>query len=141
MSYATTSDLELRLAPDFLAALADENADGSPEGDILEAALDDASAEMDSFLAARFATPVSPVPDSLLRVCADLAIYYLYLRRREAVSQECLRRASEARDRLRGWAIGEENLEGATPRLARMKSDSLTMDQEKSFDRSTLEPY
>lgn len=141
MPYATEQDLKDRLGSDLLAALADENGDGAPDTAILQAALDDASAEMDSTLALRYAVPVNPAPEILRRINADLAAHFLFLRRREAVSPEQLRRASHARAELLAWAEGRSDLEGAAPRLHALKSESLTREQEKIFGRDTLESY
>ena len=141
MSYASEPDLKDRLGGDLLAALADENGDGAPDSTILQAALDDAAAEIDSTLAFRYAVPVNPAPEILRRINADLAAQFLFLRRREAISPEQLRRAAGARAQLLAWAEGRSDLDGASPRLRAFKTESLTREQEKLFDRETLEPY
>lgn len=40
--------------------------------------LDDASADIDSYLSQRYEVPLSPVPRVLVRIACDLARYYLY---------------------------------------------------------------
>lgn len=46
--------------------------------DKIEAALSDAHNLIDSYLAGRFALPLSPVPQVLPRIACELARYYLY---------------------------------------------------------------
>jgi phage gp36-like protein len=141
MPYATQQDLKDRLAPAILLQLADDDSNSIPDSDLLDAALEDAAAEIDATLAARYATPVSPAPATLLRLNADLAIYYLFLRKTAVISVEHLARAREIRDQLAAFASGQSDLEGAAPILNALDSDSTTEDQEKVFDRETLEPY
>jgi phage gp36-like protein len=141
MAYALHSDLRDRLGPDWIAALADEDGDGAGDDSILDAAIGDASAEIDATLSGRYATPVDPAPEILKRLCVDLAVQFLFLRRREATAPEYLQRAGEARAALRAWGEGEAELEGAEPLLKRMKCDSTTRDQEKHFGRDELDSF
>ena len=141
MAYAQQSDLQDRLGSDILTLLADEDGNGAADPAILQAALDDASAEIDASLAARYVTPVSPAPQVLLRLAVDLAVYFLFMRRREAISSEHLQRWREAREFMDRIARGMAELEGAATRLRSMKSESSTLDQIKHFDRDTMEPF
>jgi phage gp36-like protein len=141
MPYATENDLTARLGADLAVLLADEDADGAPDSAILAAALADAQAEIDTALASRYATPVSPAPALLTRLNVDLAVYFLFIRRREAISPEHLTRWREAREQLDQFARGELALEGAEPRLAGFKTDSTTREQQRRFDRDALDSY
>lgn len=141
MPYAQTSDLLSRLAPELIQSVADDNGDGAADDTILEAALDDASAEIDAVLGGRYAVPVAPIPDLLLRLAIDLAIYFLFIRRRSSVTAEHLARAREARSQLAALGAGELILEGVATRLARLESDSTAREQERLFDRQSLDSF
>lgn len=141
MPYATEADLTTRLGADLAVLLADEDADGAADSAILSAALADAAAEIDAALASRYATPISPAPALLTRLNADLAVYFLFLRRREAITPEHLARWRDAREQLDQFASGELALEGVSPRLAGFKSESTTREQPRRFDRDALDSY
>lgn len=91
MSYAAQSDIEDRLHVEDLRRLCfeglpeDYETDGEYESardeavaERTETALSDASDFMDGHLAARYETPVTPVPGILRTLCADIAIFYLH---------------------------------------------------------------
>ncbi|MCX7017107.1 MAG: DUF1320 family protein [Candidatus Sumerlaeota bacterium] len=59
MSYATLDDLEKRIAPQTLVELADDDGDGAADAEVVAAALADADAAIDSYLSARYATPLA----------------------------------------------------------------------------------
>ena len=141
MAYATQTNLEDRLGSDLLALLADEDGDGAGDASILAAALDDASAEIDAALAGRYATPVATPPAILLRLTVDIAVYFLFTRRREAIAPEHVARWKEARVFLDRIARGETDLDGAQERLSRMKTESSTREQARRFDRDALDSF
>lgn len=72
MTYATRTDLEERYGEDELTQRESMLATGA-----VAQALADADAEIDSYLAGRYVTPLSPVPDNLPRVACAMARYYL----------------------------------------------------------------
>lgn len=80
MTYAAYDDLATRFGEVKLAQLTCRGAQLSPEPDreVVEAALNDASETVDGYAAARYRTPLSPVPAPVRRWCADMAVYYLY---------------------------------------------------------------
>lgn len=78
MAYLTPDALKTRLGNDELIALADLNRDGTPDTDVVQRALDDASAEIDVYLGQRYAVPLSTTPAIVTRLCADIARYRLY---------------------------------------------------------------
>ena len=141
MAYAQEQDLKDRLGSELVTLLADEDGDGAGDPTILQAVLDDGAAEIDASLAPRYVTPVSPVLPLLLRMNVDLAVYFLFIRRRDAISAEHLARWKEARSDLDDLARGRSELEGAATRLRGMKSESTTREQEKRFDRDSLETF
>ena len=141
MAYATIEDLSARVGGEILVLLADEDGNGAADPAAMEAALGDAALEIDAALAGRYATPLSPPPPALLRANVDLAIYLLYLRRREAVPRETLERAKETRAALAAIAQGKLALDGAAARLDALEARSTTLGTPRSFDRETLGPF
>ena len=81
MTYATAEDLVTRFGEVTLAQLTDrgELPDGKPDEAVLTAVLTDATETIDGYAAARYRTPLSPVPAPVRRWCADMAVYYLYV--------------------------------------------------------------
>jgi len=82
MAYATAEDMETRLTPARLLVIAgiDTDADGcndAPDLERIGPALDDASAEADSYLNARYAVPFPFVPPALKNAVCDIAAYLL----------------------------------------------------------------
>lgn len=141
MAYAVTSDLEARLGSELIALLADEDGDGSGDPSLIQAALDDASAEIDQAIGGRYATPVDPAPAALKRLAVDLAVYFLFLRRREAIGEDHLGRWREARAALDAIARGRAELEGAAARVRGFKTGSTTLEQARHFDRESLDSF
>ncbi|MFA5688580.1 MAG: DUF1320 domain-containing protein [Kiritimatiellales bacterium] len=85
MAYATVEDLEERLTRQRLLTLAGidaDNCDGCPCPDELDieritAALADASAEANVYLNARYAMPLTFIPEALKNAVCDIAAYLL----------------------------------------------------------------
>lgn len=78
MSYAEVSHLVERFGEVEIRQLTDRAHQGEIDPAIAERALDDATAEIDGYLAARYVLPLAHVPTVLVRLCADMARYYLY---------------------------------------------------------------
>lgn len=93
MSYATAADLSQRFGEAELAQLADPLHTGEPDAAVLALALADADAEINGYLAARYALPLPVVPAVLVRVACDIARYRLWADR---ASEEVRRRYDDA---------------------------------------------
>lgn len=141
MPYADISDLTSRLSGDLAILVADADNNGVADTAILQAALDDASAEIDQTLGSRYITPIDPAPDRLVRPAVDLAVFFLFQRRREALPAERARAAAEARATLAAIASGAAELHGGSPRLRALNTESTTRKAPRHFDRGALEPY
>ncbi|EKN4769615.1 DUF1320 family protein [Yersinia enterocolitica] len=78
MSYATLDDMVKRYRRSSLDALTSDKTDlGEPDDSLVEQALQDARALIDSYISPRYPLPLSVVPAALTRVCCDIAFYYL----------------------------------------------------------------
>lgn len=80
MSYATVQDLIDRYGQRVLVDLTDRGdaPTGEVDQDVAQAAIDDASQLMDSYIGRRYQLPVDPVPARLKACCAILAWYALH---------------------------------------------------------------
>ncbi|MBN3779924.1 DUF1320 domain-containing protein [Burkholderia sp. Ac-20345] len=82
MSYATVTDLQTRYLERDLIAVSDER-NQRVDDTRLQAALDDASAEIDGYLGMRYVLPLTDVvlltplstPTVLVRACCEIAMY------------------------------------------------------------------
>lgn len=80
MAYCSEDDI-LRMLPQAeLAELTAESGD-IPDPEVVAAAINQAGAEIDSYLQVRYSLPLSPTPGLIKPLGVDLAIYHLYSRR------------------------------------------------------------
>jgi phage gp36-like protein len=119
MPYATQADLETRFGVDELTQLTDRTGAGVPDAGIVARALSDADAEIDGYLASRYALPLATVPPVLARIACDIARYRLW---EDRASEEVRRRYEDARRALESIAKGVISLglpeANAAPALA-----------------------
>ncbi len=107
MPYATRTDLEERYGVDELA----QRESVLPAGAV-DRALADADVEIDSYLASRYAVPMSPIPNNVTRIAAAIARYRLL---GDAVTELARKEYEDARAWLRDTAV---QINGATPLAA-----------------------
>jgi phage gp36-like protein len=107
MPYATQADLEARFGADELTQLTDRVGAGVPDAAIVARALADADAEIDGYLASRYALPLATVPPVLVRIACDIARYRLW---EDRASEEVRRRYEDARRMLESIARGQVSL-------------------------------
>ena len=75
MFYATRTDISTIYGDEFFKDLTPEDV-ADPDGAI-DQALEDASAEIDGYLSARYALPLGNTPKLLRRPCVDIAAYVM----------------------------------------------------------------
>ena len=107
MPYATQADLEARYGADELTQLTDRIGAGVPDAAVINRALADADAEIDGYLATRYALPLPTVPPVLARIACDIARYRLW---EDRASEEVRRRYEDARRILESIANGRVSL-------------------------------
>jgi phage gp36-like protein len=119
MPYAAQADLEARFGADELTQLTDRVGAGVPDAGIVARALADADAEIDGYLASRYALPLATVPPVLARIACDIARYRLW---EDRASEEVRLRYEDARRTLESIAKGQVSLglpaANAAPALA-----------------------
>jgi phage gp36-like protein len=94
MPYADHDDLINRHGEDAVNITFDRLNTGSLDTDAEAAALDDASGEIDGYLAGVYTLPLATVPVILTQFCCDIAIYRGA--KGTVVSEECRRRYEDA---------------------------------------------
>lgn len=80
MSYATNAELIERFGETVLIQLADRQGSGLMDAAallVIDSALADATAKIDSHLAKRYSLPLASVPSVLVPIACSLAFYYL----------------------------------------------------------------
>ncbi|KAF7787197.1 hypothetical protein PRUB_a4075 [Pseudoalteromonas rubra] len=77
--YATADDMKTRFNDQDLILLTERenSAPGEVDMVVLTQSLVDASAEINAYLSGRYTLPLSTVPTALVRVCCDIARYFL----------------------------------------------------------------
>jgi phage gp36-like protein len=78
MSYATLADLIERASEAEIRQIADRDRDGTPDPDVIAAALSDADNMINGYVAARYATPLVSVPDLVVTWAVSIARYVLH---------------------------------------------------------------
>ena len=111
MTYATQSDLVERFGADELAQRTNRAGGQGIDAVVLGRALSDADAEIDGYLATRYALPLVSTPAVLVRLAADLARYQLC---GDKVPPTVRQRYEDAVGVLKRLASGEVQLSGIT---------------------------
>jgi phage gp36-like protein len=119
MPYATQTDLVIRFGAE-ISDLLDRDGDGEPDPGVADAMLEDASAEIDTILSARYAVPVAG-SQFLKAACCDIARHRLHDDQPPEVVKE---RYQAAIDRLSRVAEGVSDLVGADGSLIADKAAS-----------------
>ena len=112
MPYATLQDLVDRFGYEQLAQLSDRDAGAVIDEVVVSRALADADAEIDGYLAALYALPLTIVPALLVRMACDLARYRLF---GDRVTEQVRQLYTDAVRDLKAIAIGAIKIDGAAP--------------------------
>lgn len=111
MSYAAPQDIINRYPNRDLVQLTNEDPSATTvDTDALTQALNDASAEIDSYLEARFALPLTDPPQVLNRLASDIAMYRLQALRPLHDLADARRRYDDAIAMLTKVSAGELTL-------------------------------
>lgn len=146
-SYALVSDLQNAYTDHDLIAISDEQNEMIITAK-LDAALANASRQIDSYLQSRYTLPLSDVPAILVRICCDMAMYQMQSLRPLHDIEDARRRYEDARKDLSmikdgKLALGPGATTMTTPTIT---SPSIVIDSEvtntgRLFDRRKLRSF
>ena len=140
MSYCTRADIDARLSADELIGLTDNDGLGTPDETRIAQVIADADAEIDSYCAKLYVTPLSPVPAVITKLAADITVYNLYALRRGA-PEDRKQRYQDAIALLKLIAKGDVALGADSPEEAASTSTPQVSHQDRVFSRDTLENF
>lgn len=138
MPYCTQQDLQSRFGDAELLRIADRDRDGEIDADVVSVALDDASNEIDAYVGSRYSVPMSPVPDLLKRLCADIARYRLY---DERPLEEVENRYKQAVATLRDIANGRASLKDSSAPSSTSGVEVIKTDADRIFTMDSLRGF
>lgn len=140
MAYATVADLVARYTEPTIAGLTDLTRVGSVNAEIAQQGLDDASAEIDGYLASRYELPL-PAPVRLLSLyCCDIAVYRLATGKRQ-LTEDMVHRYEAAIAYLKLVASGKAGLgvaENTDPKPTVQGDAVMFAAKEKVFGRDSV---
>lgn len=144
MSYASIIEFKAGIPERDLVALTDlaVDAEGTVQDDLIQAALDDASAEIDSYIAKAVMLPLAQVPRILKVVCRDLALHRLYVNiGHDMEARKSLR--VDAIGYLKSVARGDASLGdgGDVPAQTTSPGIAMTEGPERQLTRDTLRGF
>lgn len=113
MSYAAQSDIVAIYGQDALV-VADHDRDGQPDTAAVTRALEAATGEIDTYLAARYQLPLHEVPAFLKQLTVDIALYRLALTA-DVATTEHRTRYEDALGHLKKIGEGRAALAFTTP--------------------------
>lgn len=138
-AYLTIEQFVLRAGLDATISLTDENGSGAVDAARLEAALLDAQAFVDSYLAARYAVPLaSPIPSIVVTATYDIALARLY---RDALPDNVVARQTAAMRLLADLRSGTATLPVETPPAEKPAGIVMFRQAERRFSRESLGGY
>lgn len=103
MAYLTQSEYVARFGAAETVRITDESQTGAIGTDKMADALDDASAEADSYLGTRYTLPIADPPEILKRIVADITRAMLF---KDRATPQVLDNAERARSQLKDLARG-----------------------------------
>lgn len=132
MPYATVNDMVERFGQIEMIRLStrDDALPESIDGPRIETALADASALIDSYLRARYAVPLSPIPREIIRACCYLARYDLAQGGEQKPTEQVTKDHANTLTWLDAMASSEGRLDAAPAQAA---SDARVQDRPRDF--------
>jgi phage gp36-like protein len=113
MSYAQVTDVQNRYPAQDLIDLTDPNGQAM-NGTLVQQALNDASAEIDGYIATRYQLPIGDAPQRLVALCCDIAVYRLQTLRPLRDLEDCRKLYEDAVAFLKRVSDGKASI-GITP--------------------------
>ena len=138
MSYASQQDITDLYGAELLDLISDLDGDGSADPDVVAKGLNNASALIDTHISARFELPLSSVPEVLVSLCVDIAVYQIAATA-DRGTDEYRQRYEDAISLLKRIADGKAGLGIASPSAPEANSQTvLTSGPGRVFSRDSL---
>lgn len=143
MAYATQNDLLQRVTLKELTQLTDDGNTGQPDPVIVGAALEEASGRVDAYCRERYQTPLQQ-SDTVTTITRDVAIYFLFSRRPQRMSETVRQRYEDAmallKDISSGKAVLDQPVSATTPQTT--TTDAATPSTDKTrFNDTNIGGY
>ncbi len=106
MAYCALADITATIPEQTVTNLTDDSGTGEADQGKVTAAIADADAEIDSYCAARYTVPFSPVPAVIRKCSVDVSVYNLYSRCAESIPDSRKERYKNAIELLKNIAKG-----------------------------------
>lgn len=106
MAYSNVDDIKKFLPEDALVQLTDDEGLGSVNQARVEEAINQADAEINSYIGGRYGVPLSAVPDAVRKLSVDIAVYNLYSRTVQELPEARKERYRNAVRQLEGMSKG-----------------------------------
>ena len=114
---------------------------GTIDTSVVDRAIEDADAEIDSYCRAGYTVPLDPTPAIIRKFSVDIAIYNLFSRRHGA-DEVRIKRYEDAIIFLKGVAEGDISLGGDAPESTAQDAIKVTTEKDdRIFTRTTLTNY
>lgn len=139
--YCSSSDLSTRLTAAQVVALADDDGDGVADTSVVDAAITDADAEIDVWLAPRYQVPFTTAPAFIASASATLAAERLFRRHRDTPPEALQASIDETRAMLERISKGQADLPEDDEAVGRARSDSTTRDTDATLDADALDGF
>jgi phage gp36-like protein len=140
MAYCSESDLKARFGDQEIDDLLDRDNDSSADTNALSSAQADCDAQIDGYLAAKYSTPLSPVPDIIVGIACNVVRYILWGNK---APEEVRKRYEDARAQLRDIARGVITLPSTSTQVE--TAGGIEYDEDaydnRVFTMSTLEDF
>lgn len=130
MAYSQLSDIKLQLEDAALLELTDDANAGEIDPDVVARAIADADADIDTYLAVRYALPLSSTPAMVRKASVELAICNLYARRPGLLPEERKGRCERMREFLEQVAAGKRSLGADDPGASANDGPAATTDKD-----------
>jgi len=138
VSYIKPADYISRFGLEEAVRLTDWAGRGKIDTARLNKALADATAEVDSYIAGRYQTPLATVPDLIQRIAADIARYQLHS---DATPEDVRKRYEAAVAALKRVASGAQALPAAEAAGTGVGAPQVAQAGPPVFSRETLEDF
>jgi len=140
MAYATLDDLKKEISEEELIQLTDDDGLGTVNQTVVDEICERASAEIDGYLVTRYNVPLDTPHILIKRICVDLVLYYLKLRR-SVVTDDIQERKKNVDKLLNRISKGQVKL-GVSEEPERVQTAEVKAStRSKYFNDDTWEAY